>query len=111
MSKQDNKKPNQMVILILSSQSVSLLMKIHQLLVVQITLSVYGMQRQDKKLNPLIKTTKIFLHNLKYHFRIAHYYQMFRHIVQYLVFVRIFNQKHQVHLYCKENLQTIRGKI
>ncbi|CAD8055118.1 unnamed protein product [Paramecium primaurelia] len=59
-------------------------MEIHQLLVVMITLSAYGMQRQDKKLNHLIKTTKIFLHNLKYHFRIAHYYQMIFVIYYYL---------------------------
>ncbi|CAD8053364.1 unnamed protein product [Paramecium primaurelia] len=39
-------KPNQMVIVILSTQSVSLLMEIHQLLVVMITLSVYGISKQ-----------------------------------------------------------------
>ncbi|CAD8166176.1 unnamed protein product [Paramecium pentaurelia] len=41
-----------------------------------ISLSVFGMQRQDKKLNPLIINIKIFLPSLKYHYRIAHYYQM-----------------------------------
>ncbi|CAD8092131.1 unnamed protein product [Paramecium primaurelia] len=38
-----------MVILIMSSQSVSLLMETHQLLVVMISLSVYGMSKQDNK--------------------------------------------------------------
>ncbi|CAD8197552.1 unnamed protein product [Paramecium pentaurelia] len=47
MSKQDNKKPNQMVIVTLLYQSVSLLMEIHQLLIVQITLSVYGMSKTE----------------------------------------------------------------
>ncbi|CAD8103731.1 unnamed protein product [Paramecium primaurelia] len=45
----------------------SLLMEIHQLLVVVISLSVFGMSKQDKKLNPLTKTTKIFLPNLRFH--------------------------------------------
>ncbi|CAD8112492.1 unnamed protein product [Paramecium primaurelia] len=31
-------------------------------------LSVYGMQRQDKKLNPLIKPTKILLLIFKHHY-------------------------------------------
>ncbi|CAD8117748.1 unnamed protein product [Paramecium primaurelia] len=84
MSKQDNKKPNQMVMMKLQCQSVSLLMEIHQLLVVVITLYVYGMQRQDKKLNPLIKTRKIFFHNLRFHSnKIAHYKKV---ILFFLIF-------------------------
>ncbi|CAD8164347.1 unnamed protein product [Paramecium octaurelia] len=49
MFRQDKKKPNQMVILILQGQFVTLLMALHQHLVVRITLSVYGMLRQDNK--------------------------------------------------------------
>ncbi|CAD8183819.1 unnamed protein product [Paramecium pentaurelia] len=45
----------------------SVLMEIHQHLVVVITLSVQGMSKQDKKFHPLIKTKKIFLLNQKYH--------------------------------------------
>ncbi|CAD8064177.1 unnamed protein product [Paramecium primaurelia] len=36
---------NSMVIIIVCDQSVSLLMEIHQLLVIEITLSVYGMSK------------------------------------------------------------------
>ncbi|CAD8215492.1 unnamed protein product [Paramecium octaurelia] len=49
MLRQDIKKPNQMVILIQLIQFVTLLMVLHQHLVVEITLSVYGMLRQDNK--------------------------------------------------------------
>ncbi|CAD8068717.1 unnamed protein product [Paramecium primaurelia] len=52
MSKQDNKKLNQIVIMIVSTQSVSLLMEIHQLFLIMITPSVYGMLKQyNKNLN------------------------------------------------------------
>ncbi|CAD8159464.1 unnamed protein product [Paramecium octaurelia] len=49
MLRQDNKKHNQMVIRKQFYQFVSLLMELHQHLVVMITLSVSGMLRQDNK--------------------------------------------------------------
>ncbi|CAD8051125.1 unnamed protein product [Paramecium primaurelia] len=67
MSKQDYNKTNQMAIVILSNQSVSFLKEVHKLMVVQISQSVFGMQIQDQKLTPSIKTTMKFLHNLKHH--------------------------------------------
>ncbi|CAD8089859.1 unnamed protein product [Paramecium primaurelia] len=48
-SKQDNKNKSQMVIDIMVDHSASLLMEIHQHLVVMITLFVYGISRQDNK--------------------------------------------------------------
>ncbi|CAD8133761.1 unnamed protein product [Paramecium pentaurelia] len=55
ISKQDNKKPNEMVIVMMQDQFVSLLMEMHQLLVVMISLFAYGMSKQDnKKPNQLI---------------------------------------------------------
>ncbi|CAD8207967.1 unnamed protein product [Paramecium octaurelia] len=49
MLKQDNKKPDQMVILEQLIQFATLLIVLHQYLVAQISLSVYGMLRQDNK--------------------------------------------------------------
>ncbi|CAK86300.1 unnamed protein product, partial (macronuclear) [Paramecium tetraurelia] len=74
--KTGQQKPNQRVIQVKFIQSISLLMVLHQHLVVQITLSVYGMQNHQRRYSNQIEATKIYLPNLNYHFRIAPYWQM-----------------------------------
>ncbi|CAD8192316.1 unnamed protein product [Paramecium octaurelia] len=85
MLRQDNKKPNQMVIQMGLIQFVTLLMVLYQHLVVMIGLSVYGMQKHQRKYLNQIVIIKICLPSLTYLFRIAPYCQMVLIINYYLV--------------------------
>ncbi|CAD8215571.1 unnamed protein product [Paramecium octaurelia] len=71
MLRQNNKKPKQMVIQIGYFQFVPLLMVLHQHLVVQNTLFVYGMLRQEKNMSCQIIDIKTFQHNFKLQFLIT----------------------------------------
>ncbi|CAD8193556.1 unnamed protein product [Paramecium octaurelia] len=76
MLRQDNKKPNQMVIHQQFIQFVTLLMVLLQHLVVMITLFVFGMQKHQRKYFNQIIAIKICFPSLTYLFRIAPYCQM-----------------------------------
>ncbi|CAD8214549.1 unnamed protein product [Paramecium pentaurelia] len=64
MLKHDNKKPIQMVIIIMFTKSISLLMEINQFHKVMINQQGYGMQRQDKNFNTIEIVIRKFLDNL-----------------------------------------------
>ncbi|CAD8211644.1 unnamed protein product [Paramecium octaurelia] len=88
--KTGQQKPNQMVIQMEFSQLISLLMVPHQLLVVQISLSVYGMLRQRKRFYRMMYVTKTFFFSQYSSLKGQTFYKMLTLIVQFLQFVNQF---------------------